>query len=126
MKELQDKEKKAILWVLQGIMNADNKIHEKEMEYYKELKETFGIPEEIAERASIQDVFDMLGTINELEPEQKEYVAKLMGNMIVVDQDINYNEVKLYNDICQYCDIHESFDVDEYPDYSLSGSFPEE
>ena len=47
----------------------------------------------------------------------------MMGKMIVIDEDINYNEVKLYNTFCESCDIKEHFNVNDYPESSLSGSF---
>ena len=46
-----------------------------------------------------------------------------MGRMIVVDEDINYNEVTLYNSFCESCGIKSSFNIEEYPEYSLSGYF---
>ena len=46
-----------------------------------------------------------------------------MGKMIVIDEDINYNEVKLYNAVCDSCGIGKGFNVDDYPDYTLSGPF---
>lgn len=69
-----------------------------------------------------------LATIRELKVDQKEEVAKMMGKMIVVDNDINYNEVKLYNAFCESCSIEKSFNVGDYSDVTLSGPFvnPEE
>jgi len=55
--------------------------------------------------------------------DQKGEVAKMMGKMIVIDKDINYNEVKLYNAFCESCDIEKDFNVDDYPEFSLSGPF---
>ena len=46
-----------------------------------------------------------------------------MGKMIVIDKDINYNEVKLYNTFCKSCDIGKDFNMDDYPEFSLSGPF---
>ena len=61
-------------------------------------------------------------------PKTQNEIAKMMGKMIVVDEDINYNEVKLYNAFRESCDIEKDFSVDDYPEYSLSGPFinPEE
>ena len=55
--------------------------------------------------------------------EQKGEIAKMMGNMIVVDNDINYNEVKLYHAFCESCDIDKDFNVGDYSDVTLSGPF---
>ena len=69
-----------------------------------------------------------LATIRELNVEQKEMVAKMMGKMIVIDNDINYNEVKLYNTFCESCNIEKDFNVKDYNEVTLSGPFtnPEE
>jgi hypothetical protein len=58
-----------------------------------------------------------------LAPEIKKEIAKLMGKMIVVDRDINYNEVKLYNRLCELCNIEKDFNIKDYPDYTFSGPF---
>ena len=33
-----------------------------------------------------------------------------MGQMIIVDEDINVNEVAIYNVVAEFCDINTSFD----------------
>lgn len=43
--------------------------------------------------------------------------------MIIIDEDINYNEVKLYNTFCKSCDIEKNFNINDYPELSLSGPF---
>ena len=66
---------------------------------------------------------EALATIRTLDVDQKSEIAKMMGKMIVIDNDINYNEVKLYNAFCESCDIEKDFNVEDYPGYSLSGPF---
>jgi hypothetical protein len=61
--------------------------------------------------------------IKELSQEQKDYISQLMGNMIVIDKDINYNEVKLYNMVCKSAGITRAFDVNKYVDCTMSGPF---
>lgn len=46
-----------------------------------------------------------------------------MGKMIVIDEDINYNEVKLYNAVCESCNIEKDFNAEDFPNCTLSGSF---
>ena len=64
-----------------------------------------------------------LSTIRGLAADQKSEIAKMMGKMIVIDEDINYNEVKLYNAFCESCNIEKDFNINDYPEYSLSGPF---
>lgn len=44
----------------------------------------------------------------------------MMGQMIVVDRDINYDEVRIYNVVCEFCEIKEDFRIDDYPGLSRS------
>ncbi len=41
---------------------------------------------------------------------QKVFFAKLMNKMIVVDEDVNVNEVAIYDVVTKYCDIPILFD----------------
>ena len=54
--------------------------------------------------------------------DQNIYIGTKNG-LIVIDKDINYNEVKLYNAFCESCDIEKDFNLDDYPEYTLSGPF---
>jgi uncharacterized tellurite resistance protein B-like protein len=125
MKELQKQQQLSILRVLQEIMKADKRIHEKETAYFREVSVSFGLTEADIECIGQQDMLQVLSTLRDLDNAQKEEVAQLMGKMIVIDEDINYEEVKLYNSICRFCEISRDFDKDEYPGYTLSGPFPE-
>ena len=54
-----------------------------------------------------------LSTIRALSLPQREMVVQLMGKMVIIDEDINYNEVKLYNDFCESCNINKKFNIDD-------------
>lgn len=41
--------------------------------------------------------------------DEKEYLAHLMSRMIIVDEDINVNEVAIYELVCEFCGIKMSF-----------------
>ena len=41
--------------------------------------------------------------------EEKDYFAQLMSRMIIVDEDINVNEVAIYELVCDFCGIKVSF-----------------
>lgn len=116
-------EKVAIIKVLDEILNADNIVHEKEVQYMNEVFALFGFNE--IEKVKIDALITLqaLATIREMTIEKKALVAQMMGKMIVIDGDINYNEVKLYNAFCQSCDIDKDFNITDYPEYTLSGSF---
>lgn len=118
----------AVIKVLNEILNADNVVHENEVKYLNEVVRDFGL--EVTYEEDVKGVMTLqaLAIIRELNIEQKELVAKMMGKMIVIDNDINYNEVKLYNAFCESCSIEKDFNLKDYIDVTLSGPFtnPEE
>ena len=113
----------AILKVLTDIINADNVVHEKETEYIDELVKQCGLDDSYKTEMNNVVTLQALNTLRQLDSNQKEQIAAMMGKMIVIDKDINYNEVKLYNTICESCFINKDFRIEDYPDYSLSGPF---
>ena len=123
MEELTYKAKIAVIKILTEIQNADNIIHPKEEEYMNEVVAAFGLNESYKQDVNDLMTLKALSSIRELSVSQKEEVAKMMGNMIVCDKDINYEEVKLYHAFCESCDIDRDFNIEDYPDYSLSGPF---
>ena len=123
MEEFADNTKIAILKVLTDIINADNVVHEKEIEYIDELVKQFGLDDSYKTEMNKVVTLQALNTLRQLDSNQKEQIAAMMGKMIVIDKDINYNEVKLYNTICESCFINKDFRVEDYPEYSLSGPF---
>lgn len=128
MEELSYNAKLAVVKVLSEILNADNVVHEKEVQYMNEVIQDFGLESNYKDDVKTIMTLQALATIREMDVEQKEMVAKMMGKMIVVDNDINYNEVKLYNAFCESCNIERDFNVNDYSDVTLSGPFtnPEE
>lgn len=128
MEELSYNAKLAVVKVLSEILNADNVVHEKEVQYMNEVIQDFGLESKYNDDLKTMMTLQALATIREIDVEQKEMVAKMMGKMIVVDNDINYNEVKLYNAFCESCNIERDFNVNDYSDVTLSGPFtnPEE
>jgi hypothetical protein len=88
-----------------------------------EVIRDFGLEEKYEDDVRSLMTLQALATIRELDVELKEMVAKMMGKMIVIDNDINYNEVKLYNAFCESCNIEKDFNVNEYEDVTLSGPF---
>lgn len=123
MEQLTYNAKIAVVKVLNEILNADSIVHENEVQYMNEVIRDFGLEEKYEDDVKSLMTLQALATIRELDVEQKEMVAKMMGKMIVIDNDINYNEVKLYNAFCESCNIEKDFNVDEYEDVTLSGPF---
>lgn len=123
MEELTYNAKIAVLRVLKEILNADNIVHESEVAYMNDVIQSFGLDE--SHKSDVDNLMTLqaLSTIRELSVDQKGEIAQMMGKMIVIDKDINYNEVKLYNAFCESCDIDKDFNVSDYPEYSLSGPF---
>ena len=128
MEELTYNAKIAVIKVLYEILNADNVVHENEVQYMNEVIQDFGLNAKHEDDVKNLMTLRALATIRELNVEQKEMVAKMMGKMIVIDNDINYNEVKLYNAFCKSCNIEKDFNVKDYNEVTLSGPFtnPEE
>lgn len=123
MEELTFQAKIAVIKVLNEILNADKIVHENETKYLNEVIESFRLNEGYQDEVDSMLVLQALSIIRELNLEQKTLVAQMMGKMIVVDKDINYNEVKLYNAFCESCDIDKDFNVEDYSDVTLSGPF---
>lgn len=123
MEELSYKAKLAVIKLLGEILNADKIVHEKEVGYLNEVVKSLSLDENYKEEVDALLTLEALATIRTLSVDQKREIAKMMGKMIVVDNDINYNEVKLYNTFCESCDIDKDFNVDDYSDVTLSGPF---
>jgi len=123
MEQLTYNAKIAVVKVLNEILNADSIVHENEVQYMNEVIRDFGLDGKYEDDVKSLMTLQALATIRELDVELKEMVAKMMGKMIVIDNDINYNEVKLYNAFCESCNIEKDFNVDEYEDVTLSGPF---
>lgn len=123
MEELTYTEKIAVVKVLNEILKADNITHEKEIEYMNDVISSYGLEENYKIEVDALITLQALSTIRDMSVEKKNMVAQMMGKMIVIDKDINYNEVKLYNAFCESCNIEKDFNIDEYPEYTLSGPF---
>lgn len=123
MEELTYNAKLAVVKVLGEILNADKVVHKNEVQYINEVIQNFGLSNEYKKEVDELMTLQALSTIRELNLEQKKEIAKMMGKMIVIDNDINYNEVKLYNAFCESCNIEKDFNVDDYEDVTLSGPF---
>ena len=87
MEELSYNAKLAVVKVLNEILNADNVVHEKEVQYMNEVIHDFGLESKYEDDIKTLLTLQALATIRELNVEQKEMVAKMMGKMIVIDNE---------------------------------------
>ncbi len=123
MEEFSYDAKIAVVKVLTEILYADNIVHEKEVNYLNEIIQLFGLNDDYKTDANNLLTLKALSIIRDLSSIQKGEIAKMMGKMIIVDGVIDYNEVKLYHAFCESCEIDRDFNVEDYPEYSLSGPF---
>ena len=122
MKELEYSAKIAVMRILNDIVYADNVVKVVEVNYMNEVASTFELADDYINEVNNLVTLQALSIVRALS-DVKEKIAQLMGKMIVIDEDINYNEVKLYNAVCESCNIEKDFNVEDYPDYTLSGPF---
>ena len=123
MNKLTYIEKIALFRILFDIVNADKFIHEKEIDYLKEIANSLNLVGDYEKDVKELTSFMAISKIQSLSNDVKEEIAQLMGNMIVIDKDINYNEVKVYYRVCELCNINKDFDVEDFPNCTLSGPF---
>lgn len=123
MKDLEYNAKIAVMKILNDIVNADNVVKDVEVNYMNEVAFTFELADNYIDEVNKLVTLQALSIVRALSADVKEKIAQLMGKMIVIDKDINYNEVKLYNAVCESCNIEKDFYVEDYPDYTLSGPF---
>ena len=123
MEELTHDAKIAVLRILNDIVNADNIVKDIEVENMNEIARSFELADNYMDEVNNLVTLQALSIVRALSVDLKEKIAQMMGKMIVIDEDINYNEVKLYNAVCESCNIERDFNVEDYPGLTFSGSF---
>ena len=109
MEELTHDAKIAVLRILNDIVNADNIIKDVELKYMNEIARSFELADNYMDEVNNLVTLQALAIVRTLSADFKKKIAQMMGKMIVIDEDINYNEVKLYNAVCELLkteDIH--------------------
>ena len=105
MDVLNYSQKIAVMRVLLDIIHADGHIDVRETSVFNKLIDELALPDntkdEISRKSSLIALLDIKNFTNE----QKEYFAALMDKMIKVDEDINVNEVAIYDVVIDYCQI---------------------
>ena len=95
--------------ILFDIINADGRIDARETFYFNKVAKLLGIGEE--HRPTINEANSLLCLleVKSLDDHQKQEMAKMMGQQIVVDEDINVNEMAIYELVCKTCGIDIKF-----------------
>lgn len=120
MKNLSYTQKVSVMKILMDLVLADGRIDSRETEFYTAIASELDLDGNAKEDVKTMNSLLALVEINEFDQLTKEKFIKLMGKMIVVDKDINYKEVKIYNLVNDFCQIHADFDSSEYPDMTFS------
>lgn len=115
MKKLTHNAKIAVLKILNDIVNADNIVKDVEVDYMNEIARSFELADNYMDEVNNLVTLQALAIVRTLSTDLKEEIAQMMGKMIVIDKDINYNEVKLYNAVCESCNIERNFNIEDYP-----------
>ena len=123
MEELTHDAKIAVLRILNDIVNADNIVKDIEVENMNEIARSFELADNYMDEVNNLVTLQALSIVRALSVDLKEKIAQMMGKMIVIDEDINYNEVKLYNAVCESCNIERDFNVEDYPGLTFSVPF---
>jgi uncharacterized tellurite resistance protein B-like protein len=110
MVEYTYQQKIAIMRILLDIIHADGIIDARETFFFEKLKDEFGLADEDHEVVKNKNSLLALTQIKLLDEEQKEHFAELMAHMIIVDEDINVNEVDIYNVVTEFCGIGKVFE----------------
>lgn len=124
MKELTHNAKIAVLKILNDIVNADNIVKDVEVDYMNEIARSFELVDNYMDEVNNLVTLQALAIVRTLSTDLKQEIAQMMGKMIVIDKDINYNEVKLYNAVCESCNIERNFNIEDYPpEVTISGTY---
>lgn len=110
MVEYTYQQKIAIMRILLDIIHADGIIDARETFFFEKLKNVFGLADEDHEVVNNKNSLLALTQIKLLDEEQKEHFAELMAQMIIIDEDINVNEVAIYNVVIDSCGIKKEFE----------------
>ena len=112
MEEFNYQQNISMMRILLDIINADGRIDVRETALFNKLAEDFELEED--SRTDVDAKLSILSLIEikNFTPEQKKYLATLMSRMIVVDEDVNVNEVAVYDVVSKFCDIPISFKLE--------------
>lgn len=110
MVEFTYQQKIAIMRILLDIIHADGIIDARETFYFNQLKTELGLTNRDHKVVKKKNSLIALTQIKCFDDDQKDSFAKLMAKMIVVDEDVNVNEIAVYNVVMEFCSIGKRFE----------------
>lgn len=113
-------QKISMMRILLDIVLADGRIDERETLFFDKIAGVLGLDYSAKADVNAKNSLLALTEISEFTQDQKRNLSKLMGQMIVVDEDINYNEIRIYNVVNDFCKINIGFNMEDYPNYCKS------
>lgn len=105
MEELTYTQKIAIMRILLDIIYADGRVDARETTYYDKLMKELDLKDEAKEDIIRKSSLIALLDIKNFSTQNKEHFASLMDKMIKVDEDINVNEIAIYDVVIDFCNI---------------------
>lgn len=102
-------QKIAMMRILLDIINADGIVDVRETFFFNQLKEKFQMSDSDHEIVKSKNSLLALVQLKEMNDEQKNEFAYLMNKMIIVDDDIDVNEVAIYDVVREFCNIKTDF-----------------
>lgn len=106
-------QKIAMMRILLDIIQADGRIDAREMFYFKQLKKKFELSEDSHTDVAAKNSLMALVQIKLFDDEQKDFFADLMANMIIIDEDIDANEVLIYDVVRDFAGISKKIQQDD-------------
>ena len=109
-------QKIAMMRILLDIINADGVVDVRETYYFNQLMEEFEMSEDDRTIVDKKNSLLALVQLNDMSNDQKDYFANLMARMIIIDENVNYNEVAIYDVVKEFCSLSKSFEEQPKPD----------
>lgn len=102
---LNYQQKIAVMRILLDIIHADARVDYRETAFFNHLLQELDLSSNSQEQILKKSPLIALLDIKNFTEEQKIYFASLMDKMIKVDDDINVNEVAIYDVVIDFCNI---------------------
>lgn len=98
-------QKIAMMRILLDIINADGRVDSREIFYFNQLKETFKLSDDSRLDVEEKNSLMALVQVKSFNDEQKDLFADIMARMITVDEDVNPNEIIIYDVVKEFASI---------------------
>ena len=100
-----ENQKLSIMSVLLEIIYGDGKVDYREVSFFNTLSKELGFGDDAIDKKNRKSVLLSLLDIKSFTTEQKKQLAMLMDKTIKIDEDININEVVIYEVVISFCHI---------------------